>query len=835
MTKSTPFPTYTQWLAEQSPEFLRSLLAQRPDVISPPPRSSEVLAARLQLRASVLRIVPTLPPLPLAIIEAAAELGAELEPVAVTELISFLKKRCKDSGRSQSALPTTAHIRAGLDTLRELALIWGNGTARSGKFASASGRASKTKSSGNDVTAHADQFRLVDEVTSALPMGWEILPDPQQRPAAELHEALTQVDRKQKRLLDTLVQAGGLGTTKDAAADADPVLPVPRLIASGLLQRVDDSTVALPDVVRALLRGQWVPTDELSLRPFAAETSPLAKGNDRAAGSAWETIRRINSLLELLGHHPAATLKGGVIGVRETRRLEEELALNQQELAEIIALASAARLIHVGTPHPLPENDNGGDYLAPTLEADSYLQADLGYKWVSLVLSLNSSDGAPWLVGDEGDDGKAIPLLSHRARMSSLPRIRELVLSTLAEYSEPETPPSPDAAVVSVLDFRRAFANRFPLMSARTSDRTLESLLSVTSSLGLTIHSGSLASGTFSAGLTYIGQLLLTYRAPEDSADGQTSAAESKQLSAAPAELHEKFAKLLPPSAPGIMVQADHTIVVPGPPTPQVEAMLKTIADLESAGLASVYRITEASLERALDSGTATAEIRSFLVDNALGEVPQSVSYLLDDVARRHGRLRSGAAASFIRCDDTALLLNLANSPVGVELGLRQIADTVLISQAPLVQVVEKAKAHGFSLVAEDALGLALDLSPDPSRIHSPAPTQRHTSYSADAQRIDAALTAIFNGDRADTTSGTTKVDITDDRATGTAAYSLLQRASRAGRDVTIAYVDRNGQAGRRKVRPVTVSGGQVDAIDPASGEVLRFLLHRVTEVILDD
>lgn len=73
-----------------------------------------------------------------------------------------------------------------------------------------------------------------------------------------------------------------------------------------------------------------------------------------------------------------------------------------------------------------------------------------------------------------------------------------------------------------------------------------------------------------------------------------------------------------------------------------------------------------------------------------------------------------------------------------------------------------------------------------------------------------------------------------DDPATGAAAQALLHRAARSGSDVTIGFVDRNGRAGRRKVRPVTVSGGQVDAVDPATGQVLRFLLHRVTEVVLD-
>ena len=70
-----------------------------------------------------------------------------------------------------------------------------------------------------------------------------------------------------------------------------------------------------------------------------------------------------------------------------------------------------------------------------------------------------------------------------------------------------------------------------------------------------------------------------------------------------------------------------------------------------------------------------------------------------------------------------------------------------------------------------------------------------------------------------------------DDPATGAAAQAL-HRAARSGLDVTIGFVDRI-QPRRAPRPPVTVSGGQVDAVDPATGQA-AFLLHRVTEVVLD-
>ena len=69
---------------------------------------------------------------------------------------------------------------------------------------------------------------------------------------------------------------------------------------------------------------------------------------------------------------------------------------------------------------------------------------------------------------------------------------------------------------------------------------------------------------------------------------------------------------------------------------------------------------------------------------------------------------------------------------------------------------------------------------------------------------------------------------------TGSESLSVLQAAARGGRTVRIGVVDKHGQSTQVSVRPMTVTGGQVDAVDPATGRVQRFPLHRITQVILD-
>jgi predicted DNA-binding transcriptional regulator YafY len=73
-----------------------------------------------------------------------------------------------------------------------------------------------------------------------------------------------------------------------------------------------------------------------------------------------------------------------------------------------------------------------------------------------------------------------------------------------------------------------------------------------------------------------------------------------------------------------------------------------------------------------------------------------------------------------------------------------------------------------------------------------------------------------------------------DGSRTSTAAtMALLQLAVRVRRPVHIGYVDAQGVATQRIVEPLQVSGGQLDALDPDTGAVRHFTLHRIASVAL--
>ena len=96
---------------------------------------------------------------------------------------------------------------------------------------------------------------------------------------------------------------------------------------------------------------------------------------------------------------------------------------------------------------------------------------------------------------------------------------------------------------------------------------------------------------------------------------------------------------------------------------------------------------------------------------------PQGLTYLVDDVARRHGRLRGGAAASFLRSDDEVLIAEVLASPAAGSLELRRIAPTVAVSPLPLAELMDGLRGAGFTPAAEDEGGAVLDLTDRGRRI----------------------------------------------------------------------------------------------------------------------
>lgn len=119
----------------------------------------------------------------------------------------------------------------------------------------------------------------------------------------------------------------------------------------------------------------------------------------------------------------------------------------------------------------------------------------------------------------------------------------------------------------------------------------------------------------------------------------------------------EAFAGSFPTPVDRVYLLDDLSIVSPGPLAPDLDARLRELATVESRGLATTYRISRGSLDRALSAGVTEERMRDLLVRLSLTGIPQALDYLLREAAAAHGRLRveSVDGDTLIRADEARL------------------------------------------------------------------------------------------------------------------------------------------------------------------------------------
>lgn len=171
------------------------------------------------------------------------------------------------------------------------------------------------------------------------------------------------------------------------------------------------------------------------------------------------------------------------------------------------------------------------------------------------------------------------------------------------------------------------------------------------------------------------------------------------------------MAELFPAEVDRVYLQHDLTIVSPGPLAPEVETRLRGIADLESRALASTFRLSAASVDRALTAGETADGIREFLSSISLTGLPQPLDYLVTDAAERHGRVRvreaegTDGARSAVRSADGTLLRTIQVDQALGSLRLSQGGDGELLSRFPRDVVFWALSDARYPVVAEDAGG----------------------------------------------------------------------------------------------------------------------------------
>ena len=635
------------------------------------------------------------------------------------------------------------------------------------------------------------ELRAAPDAGAGLPWhpGQVTLEDASQS-AEQIAELIDGLDDPQRELLDRLLEGSPLGRTRDAAPGAPADRPVPQLLAMGLLRRIDADTVILPRHVGQVMRGEEPGPVALAAPDPVVATTTSADVDAVAAGAAIDLLREFDVLLETLGAAPISELRNGGLGVREVRRLAKVTGIDEARLGLILELAAAAGLIASGLPEPQPSNGEA-PYWAPTVAADRFVEASPADRWYLLANTWLDLPARPTLIGTRGPDAKPYAALSDSLYSTAAPLDRRLLLGMLAEL--------PPGAGVDKRTASTALIWRRPRWTKRLQPAPMADLLAEAHLVGL-VGRGAISTP---------GRVLLD--GPDDGS----------------ADVVDAMARVLPAPIDHFLVQADLTVVVPGPLERQLAEELAAVATVESAGTAMVYRVSEQSIRHALDIGKTASALHWLFDKHSKTPVPQGLTYLIDDVARRHGQLRIGMAASFVRCEDPALLAQAVASPEGQALSLRMLAPTVAISQAPINEVLAALQDAGFAPAAEDSTGTIVDIrargarvpAPQRRRPHRPMPRPSGESLSAVVGVLRKVTTAPF---------GSVRID-------PAVAMSLLQHAALRQDTVVIGYVDAAGVATQRVVSPITVAGGQLVAFDSASGRAREFAIHRITSVLRAD
>ncbi len=789
-TAAVPPRSLTEWLRGRSDSDLITLLRRRPDLALPAPVDLSTLASRASVRTSISRALDSLDAFTLRTLEVVTCLPA---PAPLVDVQAWFAEA------DRPAVERAVH------RLHEWTLLWGElsglhpvGAVREvlGSYPAGLGRTA------------AELFGAINDLTLApLLRRLELPPATQPQSGgsaastvlARLPDLLAGCSADERAILDRLAAGSPIGALRNAGSAIAESSPARSLVERGLLVPIDSHTVELPREIALMLRDQWAG----AVRPEPAPLELIERGSSVIDGggttAVLETVRLVEQLLQLLAAEPAGQLRAGGLGVRDLRRLSRALDVPEPVTALLIEVASEAGLLaSSSTVEPA--------YL-PTTEFDSWLRQPTAERWVQLASSWLAMTRQPSLVGGRDDREKTIAALSADVERHSAPALRLQLIRLLADLA-PGSAPASDAEVLGRLSWqapRRASAHR----NAATA------ILTEAATLGLTGYGA----------ITGYTRALL---------DGAETGASRAQLNAA-----DVLTAALPEPVNEFLLQPDLTAVVPGPPTPELHRELGLAADLESTGGASVFRIGPASLRRALDAGRTGTDLHRFFTEHSRTPMPQALDYLINDVATQHGRLRAGAATSYLRCDDVLLLDRVLTEPALDSLGLQRIAPTVVICQANIGLLLERLRQHGFAPAAESADGAlvsyALDAARVPGRQHSRISRVRASSI-ADTQlaevvkrlRASERLAAAVH-------NSTNRVSQQIPGVTSASILELLRTAVREELTIAIGYVDDTGTPSQRTLQPISLGGGMIRGHDPQDTRLHSYPLQRITTVSVLD
>ena len=538
---------------------------------------------------------------------------------------------------------------------------------------------------------------------------------------------------------------------------------------------LDQRHVVMPAEVAIHLRGGKVHKELASNAPDLLGKKYNQSDIDRAAiANISNVLRWCEEILNFWGETAPTALRAGGLGVRDLKDAAQHLGVSEGCAAFVAELCYLSGLVAI----------DADETIAPTNSFDIWLTQDFETKWRNLVSLWLITSRVSGLVGRS--DQKFSALGPELDRVSAA-NIRNRILDELRANIEL----SP-----SLITFIERMKWLAPLRrGANLRDDLVKWTLEECEWLGIT---GLGALSTFAAELL-----------EGDDELGVNAA--------------------LPTPIDFITIQSDQTAIAPGPLQHDLAVELSQMADIESRGAATVYRFTESSIRRGLDHGKSSTEIIKFLTKISKTALPQPLEYLIADTARKHGQLRVGAIHCYLRCEDPSLLTEIL-ADKRIDIALRQIAPTVLVSDFDIDEVLNVLRNSGYLPAAESAQGIVLT-SPHNKRVKNrPKPPRIVGEIEPPtSEAITAAIRAIKVGEQSTAKQTQLRINGAIPRTTANETLDVLSK--NLNKTLSIGYADNNGGVSHRIIDPQQISNGMLLARDHGTGELQTFKIIRITGV----
>ena len=584
-----------------------------------------------------------------------------------------------------------------------------------------------------------------------------------------------------KKVLDRLIWGPPRGSVGDIK---NPGPGVAWLLEKKFLVPLDQRTVILPREVGLHLRGGKTHRENFIKPPILSGSKRDERQINLAAIANISTVLRwVEELLNFWAEEPADALRAGGLGVRDLKILSIHLGVDESCTAFITELAYLTSLISI----------DADDRILPSNKFDIWLMQSPSDRWQVLASAWLITSRVSGLVGRA--EAKNVAALGPELDRVNAARVRALSLSLLNENH---------ALAPDMKAFHELLAWRAPVRRNSSLQEELATWsLREAEWLGIT---GQGAISTYGVGFL-----------------------RGEDLNC----INED----LPKTVDHILIQGDNTAIAPGPLEHEISQQLAIMAEIESRGGATVYRFSEATIRRTLDHGKTGGEIKAFLIKISKTPMPQPLEYLIDDVTKKHGKLRIGNTSSFIRCEDIALITQIMNDKKLEVLSIRRIAPEVVICDRDASDAMRVLREAGYLPAAESSNGLILSGPRARRALTKPRPPRIVGEFEIPSEEsLNTAIRTIRTGEKSSHKQNRLRQVASEalgalPRSTANEVMDLVNQYIQEEKSLSIGYADNNGSVTHRIIDPVRVSAGALIARDHATGEVQSFRIPRITGV----